>query len=205
MVHLVRPVPHLVPRFKDSINETKLGKKNYGTNALFAHNRFSFQHRKLGPESAVQGALYALWISDALGFPRVIVFLQVMFLMYHVYPGYQSFCNEALVWRQLKHPNILPFLGVNTELFEPSFCLISPWMSNKDIVTFLKRNPTHNLHTTVSLIPFQTLKIWFVCNLALWNCFGFALFTLPWASYSTWGSQRSTSWFIIGPAAIGLI
>ncbi|KIK50356.1 hypothetical protein GYMLUDRAFT_461935 [Collybiopsis luxurians FD-317 M1] len=57
----------------------------------------------------------------------------------------KQFCHEALVWRQLNHPNVLPLLGVNTELFFPSFCLISPWMDQKDIIAFLKKNPAHNL------------------------------------------------------------
>ncbi|KAJ4489150.1 kinase-like domain-containing protein, partial [Lentinula lateritia] len=56
------------------------------------------------------------------------------------------FCREALVWRQLKHPHILPLLGVNMELFLPSFCLISPWMENKDIITYLRKNPDHDLY-----------------------------------------------------------
>ncbi|KIK53331.1 hypothetical protein GYMLUDRAFT_111058, partial [Collybiopsis luxurians FD-317 M1] len=55
------------------------------------------------------------------------------------------FCHEALIWRQLCHPNILPLLGVNMDLFSPSFCLISPWMENRDIITFLKQNPQQNL------------------------------------------------------------
>ncbi|KIK53354.1 hypothetical protein GYMLUDRAFT_1026591, partial [Collybiopsis luxurians FD-317 M1] len=57
----------------------------------------------------------------------------------------KQFCHEALVWRQLHHPNILPLLGVNTDLFHPSFCLISPWMENRDVITFLKQNPHHSL------------------------------------------------------------
>ncbi|PBK60221.1 kinase-like protein [Armillaria solidipes] len=52
-----------------------------------------------------------------------------------------KFCREALVWRNVKHPNVLPFLGVNKELFAPSFCLISPWMDNGDIVSFLRHYP----------------------------------------------------------------
>ncbi|KAF9027775.1 kinase-like domain-containing protein, partial [Rhodocollybia butyracea] len=46
--------------------------------------------------------------------------------------GFADFCNEALLWRQLRHPNVLPFFGVNTTLF--GFCLVSPWMSNGDII-----------------------------------------------------------------------
>ncbi|KAJ3994707.1 kinase-like domain-containing protein, partial [Lentinula boryana] len=55
------------------------------------------------------------------------------------------FCREAVVWKQLKHPNILPILGVSTELFFPSFCLISPWMENGTIMSYLKHNPTFDL------------------------------------------------------------
>ncbi|KAE9391221.1 kinase-like protein [Gymnopus androsaceus JB14] len=62
----------------------------------------------------------------------------------------KEFCKEALIWRQLKHPNILPLLGVNAELFSPSFCLISPWMENKNIITYLKNNPGHNRHNVLS-------------------------------------------------------
>ncbi|KAF9022754.1 hypothetical protein BDZ89DRAFT_956290 [Hymenopellis radicata] len=52
--------------------------------------------------------------------------------------------QEAVVWKQLKHPNVLPFLGVNQDLFAPSFCLISPWMENGNIIYFLSKHPTHN-------------------------------------------------------------
>lgn len=59
-----------------------------------------------------------------------------------------AFCHEALVWKQFRHPNVLPFLGVSTELFAPSFCLVSPWLSNGDVIAFLKKNPDHD-HLTV--------------------------------------------------------
>ncbi|KAF9063268.1 kinase-like domain-containing protein [Rhodocollybia butyracea] len=58
-----------------------------------------------------------------------------------------DFCNEALLWRQLRHPNILPFFGVNTTLF--GFCLVSPWMSNGDIVTYLKNHPDHGRRSVI--------------------------------------------------------
>ncbi|KAF9259165.1 hypothetical protein L218DRAFT_843322, partial [Marasmius fiardii PR-910] len=54
------------------------------------------------------------------------------------------FCKEVLIWTQLSHPNIVPLIGVNADLFEPEFCLVSPWMANDDIISFLKRNPDHN-------------------------------------------------------------
>ncbi|KIK66029.1 hypothetical protein GYMLUDRAFT_158685, partial [Collybiopsis luxurians FD-317 M1] len=63
----------------------------------------------------------------------------------------KQFCHEALVWRQLNHTNILPLLGVNTELFFPSFCLISPWMEQRDIISYLKKNPDHDLLSVVGI------------------------------------------------------
>ncbi|KAF9068272.1 kinase-like domain-containing protein [Rhodocollybia butyracea] len=53
----------------------------------------------------------------------------------------KALSKEVLLWRQLNHPNILPFLGVNTEIFSPSFCIISPWMFNGDIIFYAQKNP----------------------------------------------------------------
>ncbi|KAF9033967.1 kinase-like protein [Hymenopellis radicata] len=62
-------------------------------------------------------------------------------------------CREALVWRQLRHPNVLGFLGVNADLFTPSFCLISPWMANGNIMAFLQMHPEHNrAHSVLEIV-----------------------------------------------------
>ncbi|KAJ7587241.1 kinase-like domain-containing protein, partial [Mycena floridula] len=59
-------------------------------------------------------------------------------------------CREALVWKQLNHPNVLPFLGVNVELFTPSFCLVSPWMSHGNLMQFLDRNPDFDRRSAIT-------------------------------------------------------
>ncbi|KAK1230863.1 Homeobox protein tos8 [Marasmius sp. AFHP31] len=46
--------------------------------------------------------------------------------------------NEVLIWRQLRHPNIDEFLGVTSELFEPSYCIVSPWMANGDVMSYCR-------------------------------------------------------------------
>ncbi|KAJ6487027.1 kinase-like domain-containing protein, partial [Mycena sanguinolenta] len=51
----------------------------------------------------------------------------------------KSFGQEAVIWRQLSHPNLLPFFGLY--YLGPRLCLVSPWMENGDIHTFLKRHP----------------------------------------------------------------
>ncbi|KAK0437918.1 kinase-like domain-containing protein [Desarmillaria tabescens] len=56
----------------------------------------------------------------------------------------RDLCHEALMWRQLRHPNILPFLGVSKDLFAPSYCMISPWMVNGNIMSYLEAHPDHD-------------------------------------------------------------
>ena len=48
----------------------------------------------------------------------------------------QIFCQEAVVWKRLTHPNILPLLGVTITPFQ----LVSNWMSGGDLPDYLKKN-----------------------------------------------------------------
>ena len=49
--------------------------------------------------------------------------------------------HEFITWRQLSHPNVLPFYGVHflEDPLENRFSLVSPWMENGNIVEFLAR------------------------------------------------------------------
>ncbi|KAH8833416.1 kinase-like domain-containing protein, partial [Flagelloscypha sp. PMI_526] len=46
--------------------------------------------------------------------------------------------KEALIWKQLRHPNILPFLGISSTCFPHQMSLISPYMANGDIMSYLE-------------------------------------------------------------------
>jgi len=52
------------------------------------------------------------------------------------------FCREAVAWRHLRHPNILPLLGVNLERHQ--LAMISEWMDHGNINEFLKRHDDVN-------------------------------------------------------------
>jgi len=49
--------------------------------------------------------------------------------------------HEFITWRQLSHPNVLPFYGVHflEDPLENRFSLVSPWMENGNVVEFLAR------------------------------------------------------------------
>ncbi|KAJ8077726.1 hypothetical protein PM082_002159 [Marasmius tenuissimus] len=52
----------------------------------------------------------------------------------------KDYMQEAIVWKQLKHPNLLPFVGIYLLNEGPELlCLISPWMEHGDLMSFLKK------------------------------------------------------------------
>ncbi|KAJ8095395.1 hypothetical protein PM082_023165 [Marasmius tenuissimus] len=59
-----------------------------------------------------------------------------------VQQGVNEFMQEAIVWQQLRHPNILPFVGMYyLDKDQKQLCLVSPWMEQGNLVTFLKKVP----------------------------------------------------------------
>ena len=46
------------------------------------------------------------------------------------------------MWKALRHPNVLPLIGVTTS--ETQFAMISDWMANGNINDFVKANPDAN-------------------------------------------------------------
>ncbi|KAJ6452952.1 kinase-like domain-containing protein, partial [Mycena sanguinolenta] len=55
---------------------------------------------------------------------------------------FQDFCREALIWRQLKHSNILAFLGISKAVFPGRLCMVAPWMDSGNILGHLASQPT---------------------------------------------------------------
>ncbi|KAK7045987.1 hypothetical protein VNI00_006982 [Paramarasmius palmivorus] len=52
----------------------------------------------------------------------------------------RGLCREAILWRMLKHPFVLPFLGVDPDTFPGMFCLVSPYMANGTILNHLLKS-----------------------------------------------------------------
>ncbi|KAJ7471695.1 kinase-like domain-containing protein [Mycena galericulata] len=49
----------------------------------------------------------------------------------------RRFCREALVWQRLHHSYIVPLIGIDTESFPSSYCMVSPWMKNGTVIKYL--------------------------------------------------------------------
>lgn len=56
--------------------------------------------------------------------------------------------REAEIWQRLKHPNVLPLLGVYES--PRQFCFISPFMSNGSLSAYIRLHPEENRIRLVS-------------------------------------------------------
>ena len=55
----------------------------------------------------------------------------------------QRFCKEIVAWRMLRHPNVLPLVGVT--MTENRFVTVSEWMQNGNITQFLENGNANRL------------------------------------------------------------
>jgi serine/threonine protein kinase len=62
-------------------------------------------------------------------------------------PDKQAFLNEVITWKHLRHPNIVPFLGVCDKSL---VCLVSEWMAEGTLAGFLQRHPNEHRTSYVS-------------------------------------------------------
>jgi serine/threonine protein kinase len=62
----------------------------------------------------------------------------------------KEFLNEAIIWRYLRHPNILPFFGINKTAFPGETCFVSPFIAHGNLTDFLKENPDQDRLPLVS-------------------------------------------------------
>jgi serine/threonine protein kinase len=58
-------------------------------------------------------------------------------------------CREAIVWKRLDHPNIVPFKGVTLNPLQ----LVSDWMPGGELREYVKKNPNANPISLVRQLP----------------------------------------------------
>jgi abelson tyrosine-protein kinase 1 len=50
----------------------------------------------------------------------------------------RTFIHEMALWQKLNHPNVLPLLGASSAAGDPPWFLVSPFMTNGNLVDFLR-------------------------------------------------------------------
>ena len=65
--------------------------------------------------------------------------IYVTFLCSRTLENPQDFYEKAITWKRLKHPNIVPLLGINVTPSPPQ--LISDWILGGNLTEYIKNNP----------------------------------------------------------------
>ena len=63
----------------------------------------------------------------------------------------QSFCREVVLWKQFRHPNLLPLVGATKS--SHALMMVSEWMEYGTIVDFVTARPETNRLKLVSITP----------------------------------------------------
>ena len=66
------------------------------------------------------------------------------------------FCKEVVTWKSLRHPNVLPLLGVT--MGDGHFAMISEWMANGDINGYVKAHRDANRFELVGIYSYFLLR-----------------------------------------------
>ena len=63
----------------------------------------------------------------------------------------QRFCKGVVAWKDLRHPNVLPLLGVT--MAEYRFVVVTEWMEHGNINEFVREHPDKNRPELVRFLP----------------------------------------------------
>ncbi|KAK1227626.1 Rho guanine nucleotide exchange factor [Marasmius sp. AFHP31] len=96
---------------------------------------------KIGNDPVAGGAFGDVW-KGKMGGSLVCIKVLRVFLAADIDQVLKDYMQEAIVWRQLDHPNLLPFLGIYyMDDSMKRLCLVSPWMERGNLVQFMKDSP----------------------------------------------------------------
>ncbi|KAF9256329.1 hypothetical protein L218DRAFT_881940 [Marasmius fiardii PR-910] len=117
--------------------------------------------RKLGNHYIAAGGFGEVW-KGTIGRSGDFVCLKLVkiYLSSDLEKLSKAYMQEGILWRQMNHPNILPFLGIYYLEDTGQICLISPWMEKGNLRQYLRSIPREDVehytlvHILVFALPF---------------------------------------------------
>jgi len=106
---------------------------------------FQYRVKRIGRNPIAGGGFADVWRGELRG---KVVALKVLRHFEQTEDArtrrHQSFCKEAMIWRQFDHPNVLPFYGVCVNEFSPQLAMVAPWLHFGNILKYIKLHPDVN-------------------------------------------------------------
>ncbi|KAJ7025741.1 kinase-like domain-containing protein [Mycena alexandri] len=138
---------HLLDLLQDLLDDQSSTRsiRSFLMRALLRLSRVSGRHPRCFPvhdlntEEQVDAGNYSDVWRGSIKRREVCIKIMRLFKTSDIEVLLNEFGREALLWRQLCHPNVLPFFGVY--YLEKRLCLISPWMGNGNIFEYLRKRP----------------------------------------------------------------
>ncbi|KAL0566780.1 hypothetical protein V5O48_015226, partial [Marasmius crinis-equi] len=97
--------------------------------------------KRLGEYPVGGGGFGDVWKGE-IGEQMVCLKVVKVYLRPDVTHRIEDYMREAIVWQQLSHPNLLPFVGMYyLDETRQQLCLVSPWMERGDLSRYLKGKP----------------------------------------------------------------
>ncbi|KAF9254683.1 kinase-like protein [Marasmius fiardii PR-910] len=97
--------------------------------------------KRLGDLAIAEGGFGQVW-KGKIGENAVCLKVVKIYQVSDVPKLLKEYMREAIVWQQLEHPNLLPFIGMYyLDEGQNQLCLVSPWMERGSLVAFLKETP----------------------------------------------------------------
>ncbi|KAL0067777.1 hypothetical protein AAF712_005217 [Marasmius tenuissimus] len=94
--------------------------------------------KRVGEHPIDGGGFGDVWMGEI---ENHLVCLKVvkLYLISDVQKLLKAYMREAIVWKQLRHPNLLPFIGLYyLDEARQQLCLVSPWMNRGNLARYLK-------------------------------------------------------------------
>ncbi|KAJ8083342.1 Rho guanine nucleotide exchange factor [Marasmius tenuissimus] len=129
--------PHLSPELRPAIFTAML---RLSRNSGLHPECLSIRNvKKVGEHPVAAGGFGDIW-KGTIGDSSELVCLKVvkLYLKSDMKKLSKEYLREAILWYQIRHPNVLPFLGIYQLEYAHQLCLISPWMTNGNLVQFLE-------------------------------------------------------------------
>lgn len=76
---------------------------------------------------------------------------------------WQRISRQTIIWTQLNHPNVLPFLGYQVVDGEPR--LVSPWIDRGTLETYLDTHPDLSNIDRLRLVSASLVPEAFFCDI----------------------------------------